>query len=144
MPYYIEYESDGRISRAGQCQAEVIPWLKAHTEQTIVEVAEQPADITTSYWHEGAVHTMPPRPTASHKWSYASRAWVFDDATAWAAVRQERGRRIRASDWTALADVPLSDEQRAAWQEYRQALRSITEQLDPTAISWPEPPVSGD
>lgn len=51
-------------------------------------------------------------------------------------LRAERDRRLAASDWTQLPDAPLSDEQKAAWAVYRQALRDMTE----TAGDWPEPP----
>lgn len=38
-------------------------------------------------------------------------------------LRLERDVLLRASDWTMLADGPLTDVQRAAWARYRQALR---------------------
>lgn len=56
----------------------------------------------------------------------------------WEPVRQERNRRLAASDWTQLPDVPL--ETKSAWTAYRQALRDITEQPDPFNIAWPTPP----
>jgi hypothetical protein len=58
----------------------------------------------------------------------------------WAVVRTERNARLAASDWTQLADNPLSGEDRALWADYRQALRDITTQADPFNISWPVEP----
>lgn len=57
-------------------------------------------------------------------------------------LRQKRDFLLSASDWVALFDVPLTEEQRKAWVEYRQALRDLPETIeDPTAeIRWPEPP----
>ena len=55
--------------------------------------------------------------------------------------RAERGHRLTACDWTQVADVPLSDEQREQWRAYRQALRDVTDQPGfPDAIVWPESP----
>lgn len=40
-----------------------------------------------------------------------------------AAMRAQRDAFLAASDWTQTLDAPLTDEQRAAWATYRQALR---------------------
>lgn len=54
--------------------------------------------------------------------------------------RQERNRRLAASDWTQLPDTPSDNA--AAWKEYRQALRDITLQSGfPLKIDWPVEPV---
>lgn len=60
--------------------------------------------------------------------------------TQWATVRADRNRRLAECDWTQLADVPLTTEERAAWVTYRQALRDVTDQLDPYNIVWPVAP----
>ena len=63
------------------------------------------------------------------------------EAQAWAALRAERDRRLAATDWTQLPDVPLTAEQRAAWQQYRQALRDVPQQPGaPYDVTWPEEP----
>lgn len=61
-------------------------------------------------------------------------------AARWSEVRAERNAKLAACDWTQLADAPLSTEQRAAWQVYRQALRDLTGQADPFDLDWPETP----
>jgi hypothetical protein len=74
--------------------------------------------------------------------------WIFGPPTApavtaqqeWDRVRATRNRRLAASDWAVLPDVPMSDESRRAWYAYRQALRDITEQADPFNIAWPGVP----
>ena len=55
----------------------------------------------------------------------------------WAMIREERDILLSNSDWTQLPDVPLSTQQ--AWQEYRQALRDITN-YKKSDIVWPVPP----
>jgi hypothetical protein len=51
----------------------------------------------------------------------------------------ERNKLLKESDWTQLPDVPLVT--KAAWAEYRQALRDITSQAGfPANVVWPTPP----
>lgn len=57
-----------------------------------------------------------------------------------------RNLKLAALDWTQMPDVPMSAEQRAAWQTYRQALRDITATLPDMMAEnyqpdWPIPPV---
>lgn len=59
-----------------------------------------------------------------------------------AALRRTRDRLLRDSDFTQIPDAPLSAEERAAWADYRQALRDLPELYgdDPAAAVWPTPP----
>lgn len=60
-------------------------------------------------------------------------------ASAAASARAERDRRLAACDWTQVADAPVD---RAAWADYRQALRDVPDQPGfPDVIAWPEEPV---
>jgi hypothetical protein len=86
-------------------------------------ISEQDVQIDRARNENGTLVDATPQPTV--------------EAT-WAAVREKRDFRLIASDWTQLPDVPLST--KAAWAEYRQALRDVTEQPDPFNIIWPTPP----
>ncbi|QTI81500.1 phage tail assembly chaperone (plasmid) [Roseomonas marmotae] len=56
-------------------------------------------------------------------------------------VRTKRNALLTACDWTSLPDAPLTEEQRAAWRAYRQALRDVTDQPGfPADVVWPTPP----
>ena len=56
-------------------------------------------------------------------------------------VRLERDRRIAATDYLALPDYPLSEEEKAAVMVYRQALRDVPSQEGfPREVVWPEVP----
>ena len=69
---------------------------------------------------------------------YAAQA-AHDDAVA--ALRADRDERLRMSDWTQMSDSPLTQEQRAAWVKYRQALRDVPENTtDPLNPVWPVQP----
>lgn len=53
-----------------------------------------------------------------------------------ASIRQERDRRIAATDYMVLPDYPNAP---ADLLTYRQALRDITEQATfPASVVWPE------
>lgn len=65
------------------------------------------------------------------------------DAVAKAAAlraRSSRNQLLRASDWTQALDVPLSDDERAAWCAYRQALRDLPQQAGFPDCTWPTAP----
>ena len=63
-------------------------------------------------------------------------------------LREERDRRLQATDWRASSDLTLSGD----WKAHRQDLRDLPDQqtpklnsdgeLDPTSISWPPEPSS--
>lgn len=77
------------------------------------------------------------------------QVWQISDATATEisdrtsaeskSVRQERNNRLSLCDWTQLSDSPGST--RAAYVQYRQALRDVPSQSGfPWTITWPEEP----
>lgn len=72
------------------------------------------------------------------EWIPPSKDIIHEDP--WDAVRSKRNQLLLLSDWTQLPDVPLDTDTIHAWQTYRQSLRDITEQLDPSNIYWPESP----
>lgn len=95
---------------------------------------------------QSAVRSGPEQDTLGNwVWVYTAVDWgqeAIDAATdgQWNAVRADRNARLAASDWTQLADVPLSEEEKATWATYRQALRDVTNQEDPFEITWPVAP----
>jgi len=65
---------------------------------------------------------------------------LSDEALAYRA-RNRRAALLRESDWTQVDDAPLDNVQKAAWAQYRQALRDITDQASfPATINWPTAP----
>ncbi|MBQ4836772.1 phage tail assembly chaperone [Pseudoalteromonas luteoviolacea] len=59
----------------------------------------------------------------------------------WQKIRQKRDQLLSSSDWTQVADYPLSEAQKNAWSVYRQALRDIPEKFEVSdSIVWPEVP----
>jgi hypothetical protein len=63
---------------------------------------------------------------------------AMKDAEQAKSVRQQRGEKLKDSDWTQVADAPVD---KAAWAVYRQALRDVTQQSGfPWTIEWPTQP----
>ncbi len=56
----------------------------------------------------------------------------------WREVRQVRNELLGDVDWTQFPDVPETT--RNKFQTYRQELRDITTQSDPSNIIWPTKP----
>ena len=76
--------------------------------------------------------------------TYPPGAYKFVDGTATAIeedpllyVRSHRTHLLSESDWTQVADSPLSDSKKAEWATYRQALRDLPATDPPT---FPTPP----
>ena len=76
-------------------------------------------------------------------WSYAdgvltAPADTRADAEKALDVRAERDSRLFTTDWTQVADAPVSQED---WTAYRALLRSIPEQEGfPNEVTWPVEP----
>ena len=77
----------------------------------------------------GSYETAIPEPTAEEV-----------DAQLRAAIRGQRNLLLWDSDWTqSVSDI--SDEKRAEWAAYRQALRDVTLQATfPDSVTWPDKP----
>jgi hypothetical protein len=57
----------------------------------------------------------------------------------WTQVRAQQRQKLYESDWTcSVTDYEVPN--KAEWVAYRAALRDVTTQTDPFAITWPEKP----
>ena len=67
--------------------------------------------------------------------------WVLTpipDSEKAAEIREQRNQKLKDSDWTQVADAPVSQ---LAWATYRQALRDIPSQQGfPWDVQWPTQP----
>lgn len=56
-------------------------------------------------------------------------------------LREERDKLLAESDYTQIADVPFSDEKKLEWLMYRQELRDLPDEYEPTSTpSYPNKP----
>lgn len=83
---------------------------------------------------------LPEEDTAQVGWVFDGTTWIeptvsIDD------LRVERDALLSSSDFTQLADSPLTDEQKNAWVTYRQQLRDLPGSYVPvTEPEWPIQP----
>ena len=58
-------------------------------------------------------------------------------------LRTVRDTKLERSDWTQIADAPLTDSKKAEWVTYRQALRDLpATESDPSNPTWPTEPTT--
>lgn len=97
-------------------------------------------DPVSNAFSRGAFLAKPPAPEYPATFDASAGRWIPDIGGVWAHVRSRRDQLISASDWVMLPDVSMSSERKQAWLAYRQQLRDITNQPDPTSIAWPKAP----
>jgi hypothetical protein len=73
---------------------------------------------------------------------YCPREYHPTEEEKWADIRSRRNVLLTACDWTQVADAPLTEEQKTAWRNYRQALRDIPQAFaTPEDVVWPDSPM---
>ena len=92
-------------------------------------------------WNVGIVTTPPT------KEQVLTKAQELYDGEAMKRLRIHRKILMSESDWTQGADSPLSDEKKAEWATYRQALRDLPSTASPeldgpfiSNVDWPTEP----
>jgi hypothetical protein len=81
-------------------------------------------------WHSSS--PKPPEAELLEKYDEALNLYMLR------AIRMERGILLAKSDWTQIVDVNVN---KAAWTEYRQALRDLPANIkDIENVVWPTPP----
>jgi hypothetical protein len=86
---------------------------------------------------------LDPKPGLGIGWTYVDGAFVPAPLPplTWDDIRLQRDSLLGASDWTQVADAPLTAADRQAWADYRQALRDVPQDFDsPDDVVWPEAP----
>jgi hypothetical protein len=145
MRNYIRFRKDtGKITQTGMYPESQANLLMDDEHDVIFASASD----HTHYVKNGSIVEYPERPSDDHEFDFILEQWV-DTKTdeiraqeALEALRRERNIKLAMSDWTQLPDSPLNEEQKAAWAEYRQALRDIpnTGVFEQNLIQWPQPP----
>lgn len=124
---YAVVDSDGRIVRIGSCIESDLA-LQGGPGLTVIETNENPKNC---YYKDGQFLSMGKRPSNFHQFDYSNGRW-FDNRSdqeknnaVLRHIRKERNRLLRESDWTQMADSPLTETERATWATYRQQLRDL-------------------
>lgn len=135
MLFTVYNETTGEIYRTGICPAEDF-----ERQGDGYSVAEGTYPDNEYYWDNGFV-PMPPKPEGYYDFDYATKTWVLNEPQTIAANKAKRDNLLKQSDWTQLPDVPLTEEQKAAWATYRQELRDMTDS-DFLNGNFPTPPTN--
>jgi len=105
-----------------------------------IEASEYPQNLKCCNIITGPIYTL------NEITQTVQQSWNIDpkpDSDCWNCIRSQRNVKLRLCDWTQLPDSPLSPSEKLEYQNYRQALRDITLQLDPKSVIWPtEPSIS--
>lgn len=140
MIYTIYNLKTGRITKTISCSAEQIRIQFDANREGVIE--GEYSDATHYIASGGVPIKIPSAPNQHCRFDFDAKRWIDPRTpeTEWAVVRRQRDALISKTDWVVLPDVQMSDERRAAWTAYRQALRDVTSQPDPFNITWPVAP----
>lgn len=94
------------------------------------------------YWWNRDFVWLGKKPNKHAIWNFYSSKWEWDADLILQDIRVLRNSKLKQSDWTQLPDSPLTDEKKAEWSKYRQALRDLpnSDISDPNLIQWPQSP----
>lgn len=99
--------------------------------------------LTTKVYNadSGKWSNRAPKPSPAHYWN---GEWVLDIEKLQKELRSKRNMLLAKTDWTQVADVPISEQQKILWREYRQALRDLPDTYANITsleeVVWPTPP----
>jgi hypothetical protein len=137
MKYFTVYNDVGQILQSGYCSDE------DYTLQCVSGnfILEQKTNPSTQYISNGNVVDIPAKPDYESSFDYSSGQWVQNSDAQKQTVITKRNALLYSSDWTQLANGPLTPEIQQEWALYRQQLRDITDQSGyPFNVAWPTPP----
>ncbi len=94
----------------------------------------------------GTWKTRTEKPGTYYTWQDAS--WKFEPAGFAALIRQQRNELLKETDWLQLPDAPITNEKKAEWATYRQALRDVpansVSKTHANDVVWPTPPTDSE
>lgn len=141
--FYTVYESGtGKVLWSGSCADEDFEKQEVPAGCSILNALAK-HDIQYVDPESKDVVDIPNAPSEFHDWDVLTKQWVQKNTTEilnilWSRVRFIRDRMLAECDWTQLPDV--SEQIKANFASYRQELRDVTGQSNPTEITWPIPP----
>lgn len=138
---FITYNDLGKILSKQQCTSSDFTVDGNHIE------------LDDSYWHDDALFNsrvdltsktlveLPPKPAEGYDFDYVTLEWKPNIDQLKANAMATRLALLQQSDWTDTASAVTRLPNYQQWQDYRQALRDVTQQSGyPLNIIWPEQP----
>ena len=138
---YVTVKNNGQITGEGETDLTIEDIKKfSAPDNQIVGVPEGLQDLGEYVFKDNQFIHIGSRPSENHAFNYSSLVWEIDFQKAWANVRLNRDRLLNDCDWMVVkaqeTGIPISDD----WLTYRESLRDITKQTNPTTIKWPRKP----
>lgn len=139
MKEFTVVDSNGKIVRSGVCQDQLFEAQAINAGEVVYEGNYSPFAY---YKRNDQFHKIPDKPSKLHVWDSVICEWKSTKTYTLPQVRLIRNAMLKTCDWTdtVSAQSRLSAQELQAWQEYRQALRDITNNLDLTNVVWPTSP----
>jgi len=130
--YAVRKAGFAAIQRMVTCPPALLS-LQLAADEEALPAADGVSDAT-HYIDDTEFVPFPERPHSMARWDWSAMAWVAPDELARAAAeaRVRRNAELARTDWTQVADAPLTAAQVQAWAAYRKALRDL-----PSAPGWP-------
>lgn len=140
---YIKTDAEGRILR---CEGGITTPTDLTDWLCIDEGYGDKYGLAQSHYFPGGLYT--PDGIPRYKWDGTQAALRTEEELEadrlpgiTAQARAKRDKLLLDTDWTQTLDAPIDEDTKAAYREYRQALRDIPEQEGfPMDITWPELP----
>jgi hypothetical protein len=121
---------DGQV--VGEYLVVEVPYQEDTTELLTTRVY----DAVSKQWSNRA-----PRPSVAHYWD---GGWKLDQTKLQQEIRTKRSFLLAKTDWTQVADAPISEQRKQDWRVYRQALRDLPQTyaniISIDEVQWPTPP----
>lgn len=134
-------KNSGKINRTVSCSEDII---ELNYDIATEDYIEGDYDNTKYYIDNREPFLIPDAPNNYSIFDHDTKQWIKNqtDDQRWDMIRSIRCKKLELSDWTdnLSAKSRLGDSLHEQWQNYRQALRDITNQADPFNITWPTPP----
>jgi hypothetical protein len=132
-------KSDGFIQMKGMCTD--LSEYPETSEHVVVELQED-LDIKNKIWNltTSSLESVPPRPSATYDWTSTGWQDVSTAEQKWNEIKTTRQNLLNSSDWVVVKAAEKGQAVPEDVAVYRQALRDITNQINPFNIVWPVPP----
>ena len=136
---------DGKVARWTGTQWELVEDHRQHLDSTGTKQGGTPFWLAgEDDWQSPPRYTEDLGPLPAGAMTTRPEKPAPTEAELFQLLRTERDRRLAATDYLLMPDYPLSDDQRAVVQAYRQALRDLPAQPGAPwdgggeATPWPE------
>jgi hypothetical protein len=135
VAHIIEPATDGAL-QDGQVAGEYLVVEVPYETDTKELLTTKVYDDASKVWSDRA-----PKPSNAHYWD---GEWKLDVAKLQKEIRTKRSFLLAKTDWTQVADAPISEQSKQDWRVYRQALRDLPQTyaniISIDEVQWPTPP----